>query len=126
VGQVGTGSQFWASGDNAVIETMLRIPTEFAVVKIKVTKAGEDRIRRLTAIGPFGACLGCEHVFTEQEVKDGYKKCGQCETCYNGTMYRISKGQTTRKKVCEDGFMLPPSPGGRKPANDFLKNLSES
>jgi hypothetical protein len=109
-----------------VIRAIIRIATEFDLVKVNVTKAGEERIRRLSAVGKYGACLGCEHAFTEQEIKDGKKKCGQCETCYNGSLYAFKKRRTTRKKLCDDGFMLAPAPGGRRPANDFTRSLSEA
>ena len=103
-------------------EVMFCVAKEFDVVKVKMTKEGSDRVERLTAVGEHGACLGCERAFEDGEIT----RCGQCHTCYNGTLYAISKKKTTRAALIKAGKMLAPRAGGRKPANDFTRSLMES
>jgi hypothetical protein len=107
--------------ESPVHEVMFSVPTEFCIVKVKVTKEGVDRTERLLTTGEHGACLGCEVVFTADDVK----RCGMCHTCYNGALYAITKKRTTRAALIKAGKMLPPSPGGRKPANAFTRSLTE-
>ena len=102
-------------------EILIRVATEFDVVKVKIGKEASARVERLQAVQPHGACLGCERPFeANQEIR-----CGMCSTCYNGALYAISKRRTTRVELIRLGRMLPATKGGRKPANSFTKSLSD-
>lgn len=93
-----------------------RVATEFNVVKVKVTNEAEERIKRLLAAG---CCLGCEKsLATNERVRRGL-----CDTCYSGMRHAVKKRRTTENKLIAEGELLPPSPGGRKPANSFTEKL---
>src|SRR5687768_16172939 len=82
-------------GANQMFHVSMLVPSGFEIVKIKITPEGQKRISKLLAKGEFGSCLGCEHEFTAEDIEAGKRKCGQCETCYNGTLYAIRKKRTT-------------------------------
>jgi hypothetical protein len=96
-------------------DAVFRVAKEFDVVKVRVTKDGRERIERLQTAG---CCLGCERKLDPQERCT----CGNCVTCYNAV---VSKPSSVRVQLMKEGKTLPPTKGGRKPANKFTRELSE-
>jgi len=101
------------------------------VVKVRVSKEHQARVDRLTAEH---RCLGCERKLATKEVDVGgvvvtriieKVSCGQCTTCYSGSLRSIARGTHTRKELIGDGFMLPPGHAGRRATNKFTARLSE-
>lgn len=93
-----------------------RVATEFNVVKVRVTKEGEQRVDSLTKKH---CCLGCEKQLTEE---DRVRR-GLCDTCYQGMKNAVNKQRVTERELMRDGKLLAPKPGGRKPANAFTASL---
>lgn len=99
----------------AMSEAVFRVAKEFDVVKVKLTKEGRERVDRLL---PNRQCLGCE-----VKVDKGQRyTCGNCGTCYNAV---LEKSTAVRADLMRDGKTLPPTKGGRKPANKFTRELAE-
>lgn len=97
---------------------MVRVATEFDVVRVKVNGEVQERIDRLKADGK---CLGCE-----AEIQPGAKvRRGLCNTCYSAAYNAMQRKRVTEKQLMERGNLLPPSPGGRKPINAFTQSLAE-
>jgi NifB/MoaA-like Fe-S oxidoreductase len=99
-------------------EAIFRVAREYDVVRVRVTEEGQARVERLTAEN---RCLGCE----AEHQAEAKVTCGQCATCYPASMRAIRNKQTTRSQLIRDGKMLPPTKGGRKPANKFTQELAE-
>ncbi|MCA9367986.1 hypothetical protein KC887_07050 [Candidatus Kaiserbacteria bacterium] len=93
-----------------------RVATEFNVVKVKVTKETQSRVN---AFSQENRCLGCEELIVDTDRK----RRGLCSTCYAGVIHAIKKHGASEKQLMEEGKLLPPSPGGRKPANKFTASL---
>ena len=100
-----------------MIEVVLREETE-TMTAVKVTAEGRSRVEELTAAGK---CLGCER----ETATDETVRCGLCNACYQGALNAIARGKTDRKALIRHGKMLPPTKGGRKPANKFTQELAE-
>lgn len=98
-------------------EIVFRVAREFDVVKIRVTADVEKRIAQLQADG---RCLGCE-----EKIKSGDRVSrGLCGTCYHGARYAMKRRRTSQAQLLREGRLLEASPGGRKPANKFTRELA--
>jgi hypothetical protein len=95
-------------------QIQFRVATEFSVMKVNVSKEGEARIKQFTEEH---RCLGCGKKI---DFANGERvRRGHCDTCYSGVRHAIRKKTVTEKELMQEGKLLPPAPGGRKPANDF-------
>lgn len=87
-------------------------------MKVRTSAEVEERIARLTADR---RCLGCEaEMPPEAKVRRGL-----CDTCYQGMKYAVRKRRITEIDLMRAGNLLPPSPGGRKPSNQFTASLHQ-
>lgn len=93
-----------------------RVAKEFDVVKVRVSREGQERIARLQCEKK---CLGCEEKFVEDERS----RRGLCATCYGGVMNAVRKHGVSESELMREGKLLPPSKGGRKPRNAFTASL---
>lgn len=91
---------------------------EVRMAAIRLTEQGQQRRDRLLAEN---RCLGCEKQFEEGEGKS----LGLCQTCYNGTIYRINKKKVTRRELIRTGELLEKGRRGRPPMNAHTKSLAE-
>lgn len=102
---------------------VFRIAREFDVVKIKVTKEGQERVERLIAAD---FCLGCEQPLKRDEGGKLIHVCGQCKTCYCATRRAIRAGRQRFEDLVRDGFAIPRATPGRKPVNKFTRMVAAS
>ncbi len=97
-------------------EVVFRVAREWDVMTVKRPRDAEQRIVALRAENK---CLGCE-----RKTIDGERVSrGLCGTCYHGMLNAVRKKRVTEAALIREGKLLPPSPGGRKPANDFTREL---
>jgi protein-arginine kinase activator protein McsA len=95
---------------------LFRVAKEFSVVTVRISKTNEQRMKELSEAGK---CLGCEHKF----VKDETVRRGLCIKCYRGTMHAIRVGKTSEEDRLREGRLKEASGGGRRPSNDYIKEL---
>ncbi len=48
---------------------------------------------------------------------------GLCRTCRAASKAAILRGEVTEEQLIEDGLLLPPQNGGRKPNSGFARKL---
>ena len=97
-------------------EVMYRVAREYDVVTVKRPKDAEQRIADLTAQDK---CLGCERKL----VKGERVSRGLCGTCYHGARRAMRMKKASENDLIRKGQLLPSNPGGRKPANNFTREL---
>ena len=97
-------------------EFLYRVAKEFNVVTVRISKTNEQRMRGLLSAGK---CLGCENTLVDGERVTR----GLCATCYHGTLHAIKAGKTTEEDRLREGWILAASLGGRRPANQYLRDL---
>jgi protein-arginine kinase activator protein McsA len=99
-------------------EVMYRVAREYDVVTVRITDQVKQRIDQLRLEG---RCLGCQRQF-----EAGEKTCrGQCKTCYPNTARKIRDGKVNENQLIREGKLLPAGTGGRKPTNDYTRELAE-
>lgn len=97
-------------------EVVFRVVKEFDVVRVVLTKEGEQRIKLLSAEGK---CLACERVLDASEKI----VCGCCESCDQTQRYAMRKGFVTLNSLLKSGERKVAQTGGRKPKSDYAKKL---
>jgi hypothetical protein len=97
-------------------EVMYRVAREYDVMTVKRPIDAEKRIATLRSENK---CLGCERPL----VKGERVSRGLCGTCYHGVLNAVRKKKASEATLIREGKLLPASPGGRKPANAFTREL---
>lgn len=97
-------------------EVMFRVVKEFDVMKVNRTKAGQERVNRLTKENK---CLACECSL----LVDVKTVSGCCASCAQSQYYAIRRGKTTTVELIKHGERLPPQTPGRKPSSAYAARL---
>lgn len=93
-----------------------QIPKGVTVVRVKLTKAGEERFRRLSAEKK---CLACEVPF-----KPGETTTRGCHlSCDQTQRYAMRMGKETDQSLVKRGERAPRKTGGRPPASAYAARL---
>lgn len=104
-------------------EAVFRVAKEWDVVTIKLSKLAEEHRDKMLNQE---RCMGCERKLErDDEGKLERVTCGLCVTCYNAVLRREQKNKRIRQELIREGRMLPATEGGRRPANEFTRQLAE-
>ena len=95
---------------------VLRIATEFEVVKVNVSDAVLAKVESLLAQSK---CLGCKEVIPV----GGRRTKGLCGACYEAARQRIKRNASARTKMVKAGEMLGGDGRGRPCKNEFTKKM---
>jgi hypothetical protein len=99
-------------------EVLLRVAREFDIVAVKVTADGDRRLERCDREGLCTACLN--------KIPAGAKSVrGQCMTCYPNTMKKIAAKKVSENQLIREGKIKKAGRPGRKPVNDYTRELAE-
>jgi len=98
-------------------EIAFRVVKEWDVVKVRITEEAKKRVDLLLSQK---RCLGCGEKLTEGEQV----KRGMHATCYQAARRAIRANRISESTLIREGKMLQPGVGGRKPSNDFTRELS--
>ena len=96
-------------------DVVFRVTREFDVIKIRQSKAVQERVARLVAAGK---CLACECELAQAKKVVS----GCCSSCAQAQYYAIRKHRTSLIELIKNGERLPAQPPGRKP-NEYAARL---
>lgn len=99
-----------------MLEVAFRVVKEFDVVKVRLTKAVQNK---LVSFAKERKCLACERLIpkTERMV------CGCCMSCDQSQRYAMRKGKATLQQLLERGERAVKATPGRKPATAYAAKL---
>lgn len=102
-----------------MIETLYE--TELIPVAVNVPTAVQKRRDDLIADG---RCIACEEKLVPDKNGKINVRRGQCVACYSATRRNLDKRRVTKSELVREGKLLTPTKGGRKPRNEFTKQLA--
>lgn len=97
-------------------DVVFRVQREWDVVKIRQSKAVQERVARLIAVNQ---CLACECDLAQSKKVVS----GCCSSCAQSQYYAMRKKRVTLMELIKDGQRLPAQPPGRKPGSAYSAKL---
>lgn len=97
-------------------DLVFRVARDFDVIKVRQTKAVQERVARLTGANKCLACE-CDLALAKKVVS------GCCSSCAQSQYYAMRKKKTTLIELIRLGERLPAQPPGRKPNSHYAAKL---